>query len=643
MAAGSDQLFRILVQGVVDYAIFLLDPDGRVTTWNTGAERITGFRPEEVVGSHFTRFYVEEDRAARLPQQALRSAAETGAYASQGWQLRKDGSRFWASLVIDAIRDEAGRLIAFAKVTRDMTEQVEAQSALRDSEERFRLLVQGVTDYAIYMLDPDGNITNWNVGGERIKGYSEEEIIGKHFSIFYTEEDRARGAPAVTLGTAAREGRFEGEGWRVRRDGTRFWAGVVVDRILDKDGKLLGFAKITRDMTEKRAAEEELEKARAALAQSQKMEAVGQLTGGVAHDFNNLLTVITNSLDLLAGPLRDESLKQRVIDAAQRAADRGAKLTQQLLAFSRRQSLRPEIHDVNRLIEGFEAVLRRACPEPIEFALGLSRSPASADIDAAQFETALLNLVVNARDAMPQGGQLRIATGRKTVEQRHAAAMSDIAPGEYVTVSVADSGEGMSAEVSRRAFEPFFTTKEVGRGSGLGLSQVYGFVTQSGGHVAIDSRPGGGTTVTLYLPAASGAAGTEAASRPEMQMAHSAGRVLVVEDDPEVLEVTVESLRAMGYEVLTAPDGPSALAILRRDPDIHVLFSDIVMPRGVSGVMLARQAVQLRPQLRVLLASGYPMTDPKEKAIAGEFAFLDKPYRSAELAAALRALQTDGR
>jgi signal transduction histidine kinase/ActR/RegA family two-component response regulator len=422
---------------------------------------------------------------------------------------------------------------------------------------------------------------------------------------------------------------------------------VVIDRILDPDGKLVGFAKITRDMTEKRRAEEALEQARAALAQAQKMEAVGQLTGGVAHDFNNLLTVITNSLDLLETRLRPDPQTKRIIDSAQRAAERGARLTQQLLAFSRRQPLRPEVHNINALIEGFEAVLRRACPEPIELEMVLNPRPLSANIDSAQFETALLNLIVNARDAMPEGGRVRISTGRRKLGAVEAKAMSELRPGDYVTVAVADTGEGMAPEVVSRVFEPFFTTKEVGKGSGLGLSQVYGFVTQSGGHVAIDSKPDAGTAVTLYLPAATVAVAGRTASDP-----HAArpppplGRILVVEDDPEVLDVTVEMLRGFDWEVLTAPDGPSALSVLRRDADIDVLFSDIVMPRGMNGVELAREARRLRPELRVLLASGYPASAlPSSNAGSedGEFPFLSKPYRASELAQKLRAMQPQAR
>src|SRR5439155_13987209 len=349
-----------------------------------------------------------------------------------------------------------GTIAGFAATVGDLAAQHQTETTLADSEQQFRMLVQGVVDYAIYLLDPRGYITNWNVGGERIKGYTAREIIGRHFSRFYTGTARAAGEPQRELAIAARDGSYEREGWRVRKDGTQFWASVVIDRILDPEGKLVGFAKVTRDLTEKKRAEEALEQARAALAQAQKMEAVGQLTGGVAHDFNNLLTVITNALDLLGGPMRDEAQKHRVIDSAQRAADRGARLTQQLLAFSRRQPLRPEIHSINGLLEGFEAVLRRACPEPVEIDVVLSPLPLAANIDAPQFETALLNLVVNARDAMPAGGKLRIATSCKSVSAAEARTMSDIVPGDYVTVSVSDTGEGMSREALACGFEPFF-------------------------------------------------------------------------------------------------------------------------------------------------------------------------------------------
>ena len=494
-----------------------------------------------------------------MPERALRTASETGRFEIQGWRVRKDGSRFWANVVIDAIRDRDGELIAFAKITRDMSERVGAQAALRESEERFRILVQGVADYAIYMLDPEGRITNWNLGGERIKGYPADEIVGQHFSIFFTPEDSARGEPEREIRTAAREGRFEGEGWRLRKDGTRFWASVVVDRILDQDGKLLGFAKITRDMTEKKKAQEELERARAALAQAQKMEAIGQLTGGVAHDFNNLLTVITNSLDLLVDPARDEAQRRRIIDIAQRAAERGAKLNQQLLAFSRRQPLRPEPHNINALIGGFEAVLRRACREAIEFDLDLAPDAGRRDDRRPAI-----------RDGAAQPCRQRARRDARGGLAAHRDAARDDRRGRRqndVRHSAGPLRQGLGVRYRRghdRGSRPArvrAVLHDQGRrqGIGLGLSQVYGFVAQSGGHVAIDSAPGAGTTVTLYLPATDlKPAGDRRIPRAQARSAKA--KILVVEDDPDVLDVAVESLRMLGYDVLTAPDGQSALS-----------------------------------------------------------------------------------
>ncbi|HVB14952.1 MAG TPA: PAS domain S-box protein [Stellaceae bacterium] len=632
-------------------ALFLLDAHGAVTGWNAAAQEYCGYPAGGLRGLPFDRLFTPQ-MARGGNADWLGGAASAGRVTIEAWLTRKDGSRTSANVTIEKlIADPAA---AFAVAVNEPGAVPPNGDALAGSESQFRMLVQGVTDYAIYMLDPLGNVANWNLGGERITGYREEEVIGRHFSRFYTEEDRVKGEPERALVIAARSGRYETEGWRLRKDGTRFWANAGIDAIRDVRGTLIGFAKVTRDLTEKKEVEEALEQARAALAQSQKMEAVGQLTGGVAHDFNNLLTVVTSALDLLAGAPRDDVHRRRIIESAQRAADRGARLTQQLLAFSRRQPLRPEIHNLNSLIRGFEAVLRRACPEPIEFAVNLSAMPLSANVDAAQFETALLNLVVNARDAMPRGGTLRIETGVETIGSARAKAMGDMAPGDYVAVRVGDNGVGMPPRVAARAFEPFFTTKEVGKGSGLGLSQVYGFVVQSDGHVAIDSKPGSGTTVTFYLPVAASPAASARGTAATLAGDRAMGRVLVVEDDPEVLEVTVETVRRMGYEVLTASDGPAALAILRRETSIDILFSDIVMPRGMNGVELARAASRLRPQLRVLLVSGYPApalkiapgrytgtapgTAPASET-DGEFAFLSKPYCGADLAEALRALQ----
>ena len=632
----SDRLFRQLVEGVSDYAIFLLSPQGIISTWNTGAERIKLYAAAEAIGQHFSIFYTPEDKAAEVPRQALATALRDGKFETEGWRVRKDGGRFWASVVIDRLIDETGALIGFAKLTRDLTERRAAQEALRLSEQRFGMLVQGVTDYAIYMLDLEGNISNWNAGGQRIKGYSPAEILNRNFSIFYTPEDRAAGLPQRALAAAAAEGRYEAEGLRVRKDGTQFWAGVVIDPIRDHTGKLVGFAKVTRDLTERRAAEEHLR-------QAQKMEAIGQLTGGIAHDFNNLLTVITSNSDMLAQPNLDEKVRRRLIEGVQRAADRGAKLTQQLLAFARRQPLRPQIASVRALIGNFEAVLQKGAGETVEFMLELDTAPDFTRIDTSQFEAALLNLVVNARDAMPRGGTVIVRSRVQRVDKPPGPLLSDRPAREYVVVSVIDSGDGMTPETQARAFEPFYTTKETGKGTGLGLSQVYGFVVQSGGHAHIESKLGHGTTVTLYLP-------TDAAAQQSAQ-AHDAAQsgrkrtttVLLVEDDPDVLESTITMLDTLGFTVLTAGNGPTALNSLRRDHRIDVLFTDVVMPRGMNGIELARKAREIRPDIKVLLASGFPMSAlSAEHGLTDEYAFISKPYRWAELSERLRALQEAG-
>ncbi|MGY6158810.1 PAS domain S-box protein [Paraburkholderia strydomiana] len=620
---SGEESFQLLVAGVRDYAIFMLDAEGFIKTWNAGAQRFKGYAPREILGQHFSVFYTDSDRAGGSPALALRTARDEGKFEDEGWRVRKDGSQFWASVVIDPLRDDSGKLIGFAKITRDITDRKMAQDALRESEEQFRLLVQGVTDYAIYMLSPAGEVTNWNVGAERIKGYTREEILGKHFSCFYTEEDRASGLPALTLSTAAAEGRAEREGWRVRKDGSRFWAHVVVDAIRNGAGELVGFAKVTRDVTERKQAAEALERANAALFQSQKMESLGQLTGGVAHDFNNLLAVMSNGLDVLSLRVQDHA-DLKMLETMQRAVARGATLTQQLLSFARQQPLKVERCNLNAVIRGFEAVLRRAGNSTIELEIRPEPRPRPVLLDVARFEAALLNLIVNARDAMPAGGKIAITV--ENVEVREGT-VGSLVEGPYVKVSVADTGSGMPPEVAARAFEPFFTTKEVGKGTGLGLSQVYGFISQSGGDVLIRSEPDMGTVVSMYLPIANSASGdADSLAGPTLDT------VLVVEDEPDLLDATAALFRSLGYEVLTASNGAEAMNALGRRDDIRVLFTDVVMPKGIDGIQLARSTRDRHPEIRIVLASGYPL--PALKAQHGnldDFAFIHKPYRLADL------------
>src|SRR5471032_1541007 len=627
---SEEMRFEMLVTSIRDYAIYMLNPEGFINSWNAGAERFKGYSAHEIIGQHFSVFYTEEDRRSGRPARALQTAREQGKFEDEGWRVRRDGTRFWASVVVDPIRDPAGELIDFAKITRDITERKAAEEALRESEDRFRLLVQSVTDYAIYMISPTGVITNWNTGAERIKGYKREEIVGSNFAVFYTEEDRAKDMPAQTLATAATEGRFEQESWRVRQDGTRFWAHVVVDAIRDEAGKLLGFAKVTRDITERKQAAEALERANAALFQSQKMEAIGQLTGGIAHDFNNLLAVISSSVDVLTTRAQNYA-DTKVLDAMRRAVERGALMTQQLLSFARQQPLMVEKYDLNSAISSFEPVLRRAGNSAIEMDIRLGPHAKTVSLDVARFEAALLNLVVNARDAMPGGGKLAV-----TVEnvELGAVEVGSLAPGGYVRVSVADTGSGMPPAVAARAFEPFFTTKEVGKGTGLGLSQVYGFIAQSGGDVAIDSEEGTGTTVSMYLPVIEGEPDDRVAAADD-----GVDTVLIVEDEPDVLDAAGQLFRSIGYEVATATTGVEAMGILERRTDIDLLFTDVVMPKGMSGIQLARSARELRPGLRVIVASGYPIPALRDQyGRLEDFAFVNKPYRLAELVKAIKAV-----
>ncbi|CAN5334668.1 PAS domain-containing sensor histidine kinase [soil metagenome] len=628
---SQDGRYRLLIEAVTDYAIYMLDADGVVTSWNPGAQRFKGYTADEIIGRHFSRFYVEEDRKSGLPARALATSAREGKFESEGWRVRKDGSRFWAHVVIDPIRTPTGQLVGFAKITRDLTERRSAEKRLRQNEELFRLLVQSVTDYALYMLDPTGRVSSWNQGAQRIKQYRAEEIIGEHFSRFYTASDLQKGEPQNALETARREGRFEKEGWRVRKDGTQFWANVVIDAIRDETGAIIGFAKVTRDITERKEAQKALEQAREALAHSQKMDAIGQLTGGIAHDFNNLLTVVLGSLELAAKRLPEDNKIMPLISNAAQAAQRGAALTQRMLAFARRQDLDLKPVDVPALVRGMTDLLQSSLGPsvPIETRFPLKLNLVHAD--ANQLEMALLNLAVNARDAMPGGGSLIIAAREENVK---AGSTDKLKAGRYVCLSVQDTGEGMDNATLTRAMEPFFTTKGVGRGTGLGLSMVHGMTEQSGGRFVLKSRKGGGTTAEIWLPAAK-AVKSEEAERPARDATlHTRPLVvLAVDDDGLVLMNTTVMLQDMGHTVFEATSGNQALDILRREQSVDLVITDHAMPK-MTGVQLAAAIKAERPDLPVILATGYaelPM------AADNELPKLGKPFRQQELMQAVAA------
>ncbi|WP_341850379.1 PAS domain S-box protein [Bradyrhizobium brasilense] len=629
MVKKSEQLKRGIVEsrhdrrpvagGVVDYAICTLGPDGRVIDWNKGAERITGYPAKTILGQHFSVFYPAEDRASGVPARALQLARKEKHSAADGWSVRKDGSQFYAAVVIDPIYEKR-KLVGYAMVTRDITERHQARADLEASESQFRLLVSNVTDYALYMLTPAGIVANWNAGGERIKGYSPGEIIGQHFSRFYTPADQAAGKPAHALKIAEETGHYVEEGWRVRKDGSFFWASVVIDPIRDTDGSLVGFAKITRDISERRDAHQKLEQVQRQLAESQKMDALGQLTGGVAHDFNNLLMIISGNLHRIKREVTSER-GTLALGAIETASERAASLTRQLLTFARRQSVNPQTINVADRIAAVREVLTSALGGAIKLNMEIGPDLWPIFVDPTEFETALINLVVNARDAMTGGGTLTVAA-------------RNVPEAAQVVVSITDTGEGIPDDVMNKVFDPFFTTKPVGKGTGLGLSQVHGFAHQADGRVEITSALGKGTTVSIYLPRGTAAAKRTATGHSTPGLA----TILLIEDNPAVADASTGLLEQLGYTVRWASNAEAALSEIDAN-GIDVVFSDIVMPGRIDGLKLARTIRDRKPELPILLTTGYSAS---ARDVRSDFPVLRKPYHIHDLSRELAKLTGHG-
>jgi PAS domain S-box-containing protein len=648
---GGRWRFRDLLDAL-PAAIYTTDAAGLITFFNQAAVEFSVRTPE--IGSDqwcvTWRLYWPDGRPMAHDECPMARALKEDRPIRGGEAIaeRPDGTRVPFMAYPTPLHDASGRLVGAVNMLVDVSGAKEAEEArtrlnetleqrveartrqltealtrLRESERRFRLFVGSVTDYAIYTLDTEGIITNWNAGAERIKGYRAEEIIGQHFSVFYSPEDREAGLPQRALATAARDRRFEAEGWRIRKDGSRFWANVVIDTVHDDAGVLIGFAKITRDMTERRAVDEQLR-------QSQKMEAVGQLTNGVAHDFNNLLATIIPSLELAQSNIREDRVL-KYLDNAMRAAERGAQLTNQLLAFSRRHEVSTEPVDVNQVVSEACEMLPRTIGPTIEIETVLAGDAWWAMTEPGQLELAILNLAINARDAMLAGGELTIST--RNIVRGNGRRFPPLDPGDYVVISVADTGTGMSEEVRRRAFEPFFTTKEVHKGTGLGLSLVYGFAQQSGGTVTIDSEIGKGTTVRIYLPRAPHrTASTEEAVMQSQRNAGPPSRILVVDDNSAVRTITATMLRTLGHDAVEAAGGEDALDLLERDRQFDLLIVDLAMP-NMHGDEFAARARGLIPDVPTLFVTGY--AEPG-RARATIDQILKKPFRMAQLAEKLR-------
>ena len=609
-----------LLSEVTDFAVFSLDPDGICTAWEPISQNYQSTPVSELVGSTLDKFYPEEQRPQYWAN--IEVAREKGRADGEGWRRRWDGSLSWMRFILDAERNEAGEIIGFNGIVHDATRQRDSERALHESEETLRMLVEGLDDHALYMLDKNGRVTTWNSGAERTKGYRAEEIVGHHFSIFFTPEDRARNLPDLQLAEALEKGRYEGEGWRIRKDGTRYLARAIIQPIRDPEGRFIGFAKLSRDISSELQAAQDLADVREALIQSEKLRSLGELTGGIAHDFNNLLTVVRGSAELLQrGGLSDDK-RQRHIAAIVETADRAAELTGQLLSFARRQPLQPKPIDLNALIDDIADLLRRTLGGGISVLKAPQPGLWLVKADRTQLQNLIINAAINARDAMNGKGTLTIAT-------RNVAG----AEGEQVRLTISDTGTGMTPEAKARAFEPFFTTKAPGKGTGLGLSQAYGFAAQSGGKLELASELGRGTSLKLFLPRGGDAADIGTAPIEAEGQVPRGTRILLVEDSRTVAIFAQSLLEDMGCEIVYCANAEDALTTLEAQPDsFDIVFSDIVMP-GLSGLDLAAQVRNQKPTLPILLATGY--SEAAARGEGGEFPILPKPYRRDALASML--------
>jgi PAS domain S-box-containing protein len=719
----SEERYRALIHGVKDYAIFMLSPGGYVVNWNQGAERIKGYNASEIIGSHISRFYRPEDVRGQVPWRSLRLAAEQGRSEQVGWRVRKDGSCFWADVVITAVRDHQGELRGFCKITRDITERREADEALRLAEQKYRHIFEG-SILGVFQSTPDGRLLSVNSAMARMCGYEspglmiasvvdirsqfyadpsrrdeferllQQHGLVEHFDIQVYRKDGAKiwlsvNARAVRLGSRVThyEGTLEEISERkllqeqlgeveqkyrgivdnanfgvfqstpdgryltvnpalarmlgygsieelnanltsipdqlyvdpqrrhefkrlleehgtvqhfelqaYRKDGTKMWIAASV-RAVRRNGVITHYEGINEDITQYKLLEDQLR-------QAQKMEAVGRLAGGIAHDFNNALAVITGYSDLLQLHLLPGDPLRPYAEEVGKAGRRAASLTRQLLGFSRKQVIHPVVLDLNTVIGEMEQMIRRLIGDDIQVAFKREPRLGKVKLDPGQLEQILLNLAVNARDAMPTGGKLWLETANVKVDDAYARQYPYAKPGRYVMLSVSDSGCGIDSETQRHIFEPFFTTKPPGKGTGLGLSTVYGIVKQNGGTVNVYSEVGKGTTFRIKFPLTQESL-EEIQSAPAPSRLTGSETILLVEDEEALRALANTCLVSRGYKVMEAASPADARRIIADHPTrIHLLLTDVVMP-GASGPELARLLREINPQLKVLFMSGY--------------------------------------
>jgi len=628
-------LLRLFVEEVVDYAVILLDTSGTILSWNIGARRIKGYDGPEIVGRHFSCFYTAKDQAADRPGLALRTAQSAGKFEDFGLRVRKDGSQFFAHVVITPVRDERGTLLGFGKITQDISRDIELEDQVKSSELRAQNLADTVLDTivdGVITINHRGEIQSYNDACIRLFGYERAEIVGKNVRTLMPEPYRGEHDSYIRNYRETGVAKIIGIGREVsgqRKNGSIFPMDLSVGAT--NAGGDHAFVGVVRDTTERH----DLEKARELLRQTQKMDALGQLTAGIAHDFNNLLGIIVANLDLLRDDI-PSAASTKLADEILDAALRGAELTQRLLAFGRKQALQPSVVSMNDLLEAFVALANRVLGERIKIVVRPAADLWPARVDKSQFEDMLLNLTLNARDAMPAGGKLIYETANVTLDEAYAEANAEVMPGGYVMVAVTDTGTGMPPEVVERAFEPFFTTKGQGKGNGLGLSMAYGFVKQSQGHIKIYSENGSGTSIKVYLPRSHTEATAERIANdviPFKPALLTSQFVLVVEDNPSALKATAAMLVSLGYQVLTAADADEALAALKAESNIGLLMSDVMLPGKLNGPDLAVKAAEIHPHIKILFNSGYAEQSIVERGLLQKGAqLISKPFRRQQLA-----------
>ncbi|HET7670202.1 MAG TPA: PAS domain S-box protein [Burkholderiales bacterium] len=619
---GVDEPFRAIVEDVQDYAIFLLDRDGHVRSWNLGAQHIKGYSADEIIGRHFSVFYPREAAERRWPQQELELAGARGRFEDEGWRVRKDGGLFWANVVITALRSPSGEVRGFAKITRDLTGRRRQEEALRQSEERFRLLIESVRDYAIFMLDTQGRVASWNAGAERINGYRAEEIIGEHFRAFYTEESRRRGWPEEELRRAREEGRYEEEGIRVRRDGSTFWASVVITPVWDAAGELRGYAKVTRDLTDRKRVEalETTER------QTQEFLAV------LAHELRNPLAPISNALNLLARKSTADPAEIWVRDVLTRQTAQLSRLVDDLLDISRitRAAL-----VLDRKPADLRTILRHAADASMQWfegrrqtlAVSLPEERLVAEVDEVRMGQVVQNLLHNASKYTPEGGAIELAAHRQ---------------GDDAVITVRDNGIGMTPEVLATAFELFKQARQgldrAQGGLGVGLTLVQRLVKMHGGSVEAKSEgPGRGSEFVVRITLRKEPAIVRAASEARAPGKGPKRRILVVDDNRDAAHALRLLLENDGHEVRVASDGPTGLAMARDyRPDVALL--DIGLPQ-MNGFELAQQ-MRRDPALGgtlLVAVTGYGQMHDRARASASGFNHhLVKPVEFSALQELLR-------